>query len=189
MSRRCEKKLLRMKLLLGVAGVAFLIAMVLAKFDIEELESANQQLGINATKQGDELTRTKTRLEKLESEVAEFVSGRIPYLHRIEFDKTIPVDQNYVRNVIFTLTGVGDDKKYEYRIVMHNDSMNIVHPFINVFLFDELGIQVGATKITKADATTKTEYTDLKQGETRSYSAMVPLERNETPYYFLLTYE
>jgi hypothetical protein len=187
--RRYEKQLTRIKLLGGTAGVVALILLVLAKFEIDSLEAQNRHLAIKARKQEVQLEHTNTHLKKLHEDMKVLVEDRIPNLHRLEFDKTILLDQKYVRNIIFTLTGVGTDKQYEYRMVLHNDSLNIVNPLVNVFLFDEVGIQLGMTKNSKIDTRSRVEYVDLRPGEIRSHSSKVPLDRNEKPYYFLVTVE
>jgi len=187
--RSYDKQLTRIKLLGGAAGVVVLILLVLAKFEIDGLEAQNRHLAIKARKQEVQLEHTQTHLKKLHEDIKVLVEDRIPNLHRLEFDKTIHLDQKHVRNIIFTLTGVGTDKQYEYRMVLHNDSLNIVNPLVNVFLFDEVGIQLGTTKNSKIDTRSRVEYGDLRPRETRSYSSKVPLDRNEKPYYFLVTIE
>ncbi len=148
-----------------------------------------KHLSIKARKHEVQLEYSEAQLKKLHQDVNVLVEGRIPNLHRLEFDKTIPLDQQHVRNIIFTLTGVGTDKQYEYRIVMHNDSLNIAHPLANVFLFDEVGIQLGMTRNSEFDTRSRVEYVNLRPREIRSYSSKVPLDRNEIPFYFLVTVE
>ena len=188
-SRRHEKHLRRIKILGGSLGVTLLILMVLAKFEIEALETKNSHLTIKARKQEALLEHANQQLDELRQNVHMLVDGRIPNLYRLEFDKTIPVEQQYMRNINFTLTGVEPNKHYEYRMVMHNASMNVVTLLVNVFLFDELGIQVGSTRNAKSDTLPGVEYVDLQPGEIRSYSSKVPLDRSKKPHYFLVTIE
>ncbi len=186
-SRRYETRLRYFKLLGSAAGVTALVLLVIAKFAIEGLESENQILAVKTRKQAIQLEESQVQLKKLRQDIGVLVEGRIPDLHRLEFDKTISLDREYVRDIIFTLTGVGAEKKYEYRVVLHNDSLNTAYPLVNVFIFDKLGIQLGMTGNSRSDAFPTTELITLQPGEIRSYSSTVPLDRNETPVYFLVT--
>ena len=177
------------QLLGSAAGVAALILLVLAKFSIDGLESENQALAVKARKQAMQLEESAAQIEKLNQDISILVKERIPNLHRLEFDKPIALNQQYVRDVIFTLTGIGSNKEYEYRVVLSNDSLNIAHPFVKVFLFDRLGIQLGMTRTSKYNAISEINFISLQPGEIRSYSSKVPLDRNETPYYFLIMTE
>ena len=174
------------KLLGSAAGLAALILLVLAKFSIDGLESENHALSVKARKHAIRLAESAAQVEKLHQEIRILVNERIPNLHRLQFDKTIALDQEYVRDVIFTLTGIGSNKEYEYRVVLSNDSLNVAHPFVKVFLFDRLGIQLGMTRSSKYNAISEIDFITLQPGEIRSYSSTVPLDRNETPYYFLI---
>jgi len=125
-------------------------------------------------------------VKTLQEELAALVQGRIPNLTPLEFDVTVPSDQTYFRNISFTLTGTRSDRKYEYRVVLHNDSSALIRPDVTIFLFDALGVQVGMTKLSKEDATSELEHNSLKPGETRSYSSRITLDREAKPDYFLI---
>ena len=185
-SRRYGTQSRYMKLLGSAAGIAALILLVLAKFSIDGLESENQTLSVKARKQAIQLEESAARIRKLQQDVSVLVDKRIPDLHRLQFDKTIALNQQYVRDVIFTLTGIGSNKEYEYRVVLSNDSLNVAHPFVKVFLFDRLGIQLGMTRTSKYNAISEIDFITLQPGEIRSHSSKVPIDRNETPYYFLI---
>ena len=104
----------------------------------------------------------------------------------LEFDSTINIDHSYFRNIGFTLTGTSDNKNYEYRIVLHNDSLNVIAPAVTVFLFDDRGIQVGSTVLSKIDSTSKVEFNNLQPNETRSYTGRIGLNIHSEPKYFLV---
>ncbi len=139
---------------------------------VKDLESEKQGLG--------------NRIEALEQERTQLVQGRIPRLHPLEFDVTVPIDQRYFRNISFTLTGTSHERKYEYHVVMHNEGSGSIKPDVTLFLFDELGVQVGKTHLSDRDATSETDSPSLKPGETRSYSSQVKLEHPSKPKYFLV---
>lgn len=125
-------------------------------------------------------------VERLEAEKEILVRGVIPGLRLLEFDSTISIDDQYVRNIGFTLTGTNQSKNYEYRIVLHNDSLNVVAPAVTVFLFDDRGIQVGTTVLSKIDATSKVEFNTLQPNETRSYTGRIGLNIQSDPKYFMV---
>ena len=125
-------------------------------------------------------------LERLKLENAVLVKGILPGLRLLEYDTTVAIDDEYVRNIGFTLTGTSYNKNYEYRIVLHNDSLNVISPAVTLFLFDSRGIQVGTTILSKSDATSEVEYNTLQPNETRSYTGRVALNIQSEPKYFLV---
>ena len=187
--RRHEIQSRYIKLLVVFAGVTALILLVLAKFTIEGLESENQALTIKFRKQAIQIDQSEARIKTLRQDIRVLVQERIPNLHPLAFDETITLNQQYLRDIIFTLTGVGSAKEYEYRVVLQNDSLETVHTFVKVFLFDRLGIQLGMTRNSKYSTLSEADFITLQPGEIRSYSSKVPVDRNETPHYFLVTTE
>jgi hypothetical protein len=125
-------------------------------------------------------------LETLRSERDALVQGRIPHLLPLRFDEAIPIDTGYIRNVIFTLVKNGSNTVYEYRLVLSNDSLSIVSPKVEIFLFNELGIQIGNALVEPGDATTHIKRATLEPGEVRSYSAGIDMLREGKPVYFLI---
>jgi len=125
------------------------------------------------------------RIQQLETENAALVQSRLPGLELLEMDQVIPLDRTYVKNIIFSLAGKGENKRYEYRVVMDNREGRIISPDIKVFIFDRNGIQVGASHLKtkeKGEGTLKI----LEAGETRSHADFVALDRDAEPAYFLV---
>jgi len=114
------------------------------------------------------------------------VQDRIPGLLPLIYDEAITVDAGYIRNIIFTLVKNGKQRSYEYRLVMHNDTLSIISPAVEILLFNDTGIQIGVTQVEYRDASTKTERIALDPGEVRSYTSSIDLIRDEEPTYFLL---
>jgi hypothetical protein len=101
-------------------------------------------------------------------------------------DETITTDNNYIRNIIFTLVKNGTKETYEYRLVMHNDTLSVIHPMVEILLFNDIGIQIGLAQVEHTNASTGTGRSSLDPGEVRSYTATINLIRDEEPHYFLL---
>lgn len=191
-SRRISsrKKIKKLKLLIGLLIgliVIIMVFLILKTAKSSKHESIKNQLQITLNKQENALEQTEKKLAAIEAKLKILVTGRIPNLQPLEFDKSIAIEREYLRNIIFTLTGVGQNNSYEYRIVAKNDSLHVVEPSITIFLFDDVGIQVGKTTLSKQNATSEVKSEDLEPGETRAYSSIIPLERDAEPKYFLIT--
>lgn len=134
-------------------------------------------------KQALELQALKPEVEKLRADIAALTTSRLPNLTKLEFDKVIPLDLGYVKNIVFTVAGKNSDKHYEYKIVMHNTDLTLIHPEVDVLFFDRVGVQVGVSKIGfHQDGTPNLDM--LERGEVRSFSSMVDLTGDADPEYF-----
>jgi hypothetical protein len=104
----------------------------------------------------------------------------------LKYDEAIPVGNQYVRNIIFTLVKNGKKRKYEYHLVMHNETLSTIHPVVEILLFNDTGIQIGVAQVEYKDASTKSGHSALDPGEVRSYTSFIDLNRGEEPRYFFL---
>jgi len=134
-----------------------------------------------------EAAQLKLELATLRTERDTLATGHLPGLVPLEYDRALPIEQQYVRNVIFTATGTSGQPRYEYRLVIANPGPAPLHPAVRLLFFDERGIQVGESSI-EHDASASAGGTDnwLLANETRSYSAVVQLQHEAIPRYFLL---
>ncbi len=131
------------------------------------------------------LAEVEPRIRQLEMENAALVQSRFPGLEPLEVDRVIPLNRAYVKNIIFSLAGKGENKLYEYRVVLDNREGRIVSPDVEIFLFDHNGIQVGASYLKmrgKGDGSLK----PLAERETRSHAGPMSLDRDAEPAYFLV---
>ena len=127
-----------------------------------------------------------SELETARNAMDTLVQNRIPGLLPLKYDEAISVDDKYIRNIIFTLVKNGKKRNYEYRLVMHNDTLSVIRPVVEILLFNDIGIQIGVTQVENTDASTETERSVLDPGEVRSYTSSIDLIRDEEPSYFLL---
>ncbi len=184
--RYYELKIRLFKIAVMVGAIAMLVTVLLSGVFISALSRERNQLRFELERQRSELQSAHARLEQVQEQRDSLVQGRIPELSVLEYDKTIPIGRGYVRNVTYTLLREGSDQAYEYRLVLHNDSLSVVHPVVSLFLFDERGIQIGMADIEQAETTAEVTRAMLDPGEVRSYSGRIRLIRGETPQYFLV---
>lgn len=186
---RSVRKIFKLRIILVVLSVALLITTfgwIATGMKLIVVEDQFHQYQLRSS---EELANSENRtaeIERLRKEKEILVKGIIPGLQLLEFDSTINIDHSYFRNIGFTLTGTSDNKNYEYRIVLHNDSLNVIAPAVTVFLFDDRGIQVGSTVLSKIDSTSKVEFNNLQPNETRSYTGRIGLNIHSEPKYFLV---
>lgn len=148
-------------------------------------EKENIELVAAERKQAEELEILRPQVEKLREDIAAMTEARLPNLRRLEFDQVLSIDQGYVKNVVFSIAGKGDQKHYEYKLVIHNGGLNLVHLRVDILLFDRVGIQVGQARIgVQKDGTHTLDMLD--RGEIRSYSSNIELTDRTQPEYFRL---
>ena len=195
-SSRCRKRIFRLQFIAwGLGGLLFIVIVIWIMTSIK-VSSLNSQMLVEQANTRQQMAKVEElessnhqllgEIGRLEQERAQLVQGRIPRLLPLEFDVTVPIDERYFRNISFTLAGTAHDRIYEYHVVMHNEGNSNIRPNVTLFLFDELGIQVGKTRLSEKDATSGRNSLSLKPGETRSYSSEIELDYPAEPRYFLI---
>ena len=171
----------RIILILSLALVIETVLLVVAYVRMSLAESENRVLVISERKQSEELQQLRPQVEKLRKEVTALTESRLPGLRRLE----LALNQAYIKNIVFSVAGKGDDLEYEYKMTARNASLNLVHPQVDILFFDRLGIQVGISRIgvNKEGAPT---LDILERGESRSYSQNIALHGENRPEYFRL---
>ncbi len=164
---------------LAVLFLSLLIVLIRLSMYAKEVHD----LTVLQHKQEQELETLRPKVASLEAEIAELVKGRLPGLKPLEFDKVIPIDKQYVRNIIFTLIGTEEDRSYEYKLTLKNNNLTAVHPIVRVIFFDHLGIQMGHSTI-GVDEDNVPTLDVLERGEVRSYTKVVSLPDGRQPRYF-----
>ncbi len=185
-SYRCGAKIRRYKYLLAGISTLFLLIYVFTWFHIARKSTEHEQTLLELRKQEIAMSTIISKLETVRNEMDVLVQNRIPGLLPLKYDEVITIDDKYIRNIIFTLARNGKKRNYEYRLVMHNDTLSVVRPVVEILLFNDIGIQIGVTQVEYMDASTGTERSALYPDEVRSYTSSIDLIRNEEPSYFLL---
>lgn len=182
-SKRRRSSKSRMVLVLAVALALETALLLTAYVRMSVSEKENMELAAAERKQADELSALRPQVEQLREEITALTESRLPGLQRLEFDRVIPIDKGYVKNVVFSVAGKGDQRHYDYKLVLHNSSLNLLHPQADILFFDRMGIQVGLARIgVQKDGTPTLEM--IYRGEIRSFSATVELDDNAQPEYF-----
>jgi len=185
-SYRCQAKIRRYQYLLAAVSILFLLIYVFTWLYITRKATEYQQTLHELRKEDIALKAVTSELETVRKELDTLVQNRIPGLLPLKYDEAITVDNQYVRNIIFTLVKNGKKRKYEYRLVLHNDTLSIIQPVVDILLFNDTGIQIGVAQVEYKDASTKAGHSALDPGEVRSYTSSIDLNRDEEPKYFFL---
>ena len=177
----------RYQLLLAGISILFLIILIFSWLQTARESSEYHQAILDLRKQEVLAKNLASELETVKNERDILVQERIPGLIPLTYDEAINIDNEYVRNIIFTLAKTGKKNIYEYRLVLHNNTLSIIRPKARIILFSDIGIQIGMAQIEQTDASTETDArAALDPGEVRSYTAAIDLTRDEEPSYFLL---
>lgn len=175
------------RLLLAGISIVFLVILIFSWLQVARKSSEQHQAMLDLRKQEVLVKNLTEELGTIQNERDILVQERIPGLIPLTYDETINIDNEYVRNIIFTLAKTGKKNIYEYRLVLHNNTLSIARPKARIILFSDIGIQVGMAQIEQSDASTETDArTALDPGEVRSYTAAIDLVRDEEPSYFIL---
>jgi hypothetical protein len=186
-SYRYASKFRRYRIILAGISILFCLVLIFSWLHFSRESSDHRQAIMDLRKQ-EVLTESLAReLDSVKNERDILVQERIPGLIPLTYDEAITIDNEYVRNIIFTLAKSGKKNIYEYRLVLHNNTLTVAHPKAEIMLFNDIGIQIGMAKIEQTDATNDIDTrATLDPGEVRSYTAAINLGLNEEPSYFLL---
>lgn len=184
-NHRSSRRKNRMILGLWITVALLFLILLFVSVKLSMYAKEINELNIIENKQSRELAQIRPKLDQMRSQIDELVMGRLPSLHKLEFDKVIPINEKYVRNIIFTLIGKEEDLNYEYKITLKNDGLTAIHPIVKILFFDHLGIQVGSSVI-GLDSNGLPTLDVLDRGEARSYTAQVNLSTGNRAQYFLI---
>ena len=181
-----EARIRRYKYLLAGISILFLLIYMFTWFYVARKSAETEQALLELRIQEKTLGTINSELETVRNERDTLVQGRIPGLAPLIYDEIITTDNKYIRNIIFTMVKNGNKETYEYRLVMHNDTLSVINPMVEILLFNDIGIQIGLAHVEHSNASTGTGRSSLDPGEVRSYTATINLIRDEEPHYFLL---
>lgn len=166
--------------------VLLLVTIIFTWLHIKRVEHNAQQALLELRVEKNKLSQLSSELQTVKLERDSLVKQRIPGLIPLSFDETITPDNRFIRNIIFTLLKTGDKEHYEYRIVMHNDSLSVVDLKVTILLFNDVGIQIGQSLVDQTMAAGDSNRAALDPGEVRTYTASIQLTRDQQPGYFML---
>lgn len=117
------------------------LAVVYVRMSIAEKEHA--ELASTVRESAALLERLRPELPRLETQIAALARARVPGLRPLEFDRVIPINAGFVRNILFTTSGTRGQKIYEYQAVVHNPTAAPVHLHLRLSLFNAAGVEIG----------------------------------------------
>lgn len=159
---------------IGVVAVATFAAFVVGSIVKQSSSVAVQRAALQEDQANTNDVRAE--LKRMRTEMDTLVKQRLPRLKVLQFDKVIPMNQPYVRSVLFTLTRSDDKESYEYTIILENVDSPTTLPTVQVLLFDRTGVQVGGDRVEGAGM--------LRPGDRQTFSGEIPLFMDSTPEYF-----
>ena len=158
-------------------GLVLSLRMIALSDEAEELRHQNEL-------RDTELAQVRPELERLRADVTELVAGRLPGLRQLVLDQVVALDDYYLRNVMFTLVKRGKRAGYEYHLTLSNDTLQMVLPRVNIYLFDRHGVHIGSARIGGTGEHVE-EVPDLGPGETVTKVGLVTIgEGEEEPVFF-----
>ena len=135
--------------------------------------------------QAAQLAQQEQEMAVLRGELAALVEERLPRLSPIVLDEVIPINEQYVRNVMFMMTRKQKEQRYEYTLVMDNSGVQHIYPEVKIMLFDRAGIQVGVSTV-GYDNQGRANQDVLERGEIRTHSSFVQTFDELPPEYYLI---
>lgn len=166
--------------LLALAVFLLVVVSITLGGRVTALSNANRDLTEELFKHEQDIKLLRPRLEASERELTMLMEGRLPNLHSLIPDQVIPVQEQYIKNIVFTVVNRGDEKTYEYKLVMDNSAHQRIQPRFRVLVFDRMGVQVGGDEVELAEA--------LGAGESRSHASTLDVFMNSQPRYFAIDF-
>lgn len=180
----------RSKLLFAILSITILATFCTVLFLsvwVYGLNKENSQLKTDLVESEQRLAQIVPEHEKFRKDLETLLQGRLPGLTGIEFDKVINLNDNYVRNIIFTEVHSKNETGYEFKIVLYNNTLQTIWPDFLIFFFDSHGIQVHSVKIGAGKLNYDVRVDPLAPGEIRSHTSVITLvDNNELPAFFML---
>ncbi len=180
-TRRTVQRLFPFITALAVFLVVLIPTVIYSYFTVDAYEETAEVLQGELYKKEEALKQLQDALQGVRQELDALVQERLPHLYEIEFDKVLPVEHGYVRNIVFTLTKRGDNYRYEYKLVTENNGSLKVRPNFRVLVFDRAGIQIGADTVSGIAS--------LYPGDSGSHSSQIDFFRDAEPAYFYVDLE
>ncbi len=172
-------------LVLALVLIDFFTALLLGT-QVYTLDRQNQTLRSSLAQAEEELLRVAPELQKLRVDLDELIRGKLPRLRKLEYDRVLPLDDQYLKNITFTEIMNRDSRGYEYKLVVQNNTNAPLWPEVQLLIFNEIGIQVGSAEIGTGQPNAL-KAGSLGVGEVRSYTALMKLaDGDATPTYFMI---
>jgi hypothetical protein len=188
-SSSSKRKIRRLRILaagLAAGLVASIVFSVVLYFHSKRLRMEETSLTVEQKQMEAELAKARERITELNNDLRILLANRIPGVDELVFNRQIELNDQYVKNITFVKSGLGDLSTIEFTTVVHNARTGPILPQVDIVLFDESGLQTGAARLDKTQTITPADIPELQPGETRTYSAQVNLQRQTPSKYFVV---
>ncbi len=170
-------------------AVVFTIIAVVSLFGyrLYSLNKDNSDLRSNLTNSQEEVRKLKADVEKFQKDLDALLKGQLPGLTKIDYDRVIPINQNYLNNISFNRVNNRNIRGYEFRVTMRNDTLSTIWPKIKINFFNKHGLQMNFIQV-GVEKDSFMQVDTLNPGEERADPSPVVglLENEELPTYFML---
>ena len=185
-SKRKIRRLRVLATILAAGLVASIVFSVVLYFHTKRLRGEGTSLTVEQKQMEGELAKARERITELNNDLRILLANRIPGVDELVFNRQIELNEQYVKNITFVKSGLGEQTTIEFSAVVHNARTGPILPQVDIVLFDESGLQTGAARLDKTQTITPADIPELQPGETRTYSAQINLQRQAPSKYFVV---
>ncbi len=175
-SHQANPRLAVIIILLGIFLALLLVITVYLGLELAQVTKNANRLATELTDAKLALSTMKPRQEEAWQGPLQIAKEQPPALIDMQFDKVIPINKGYLKNIMFSVVNRNGQKRYEYRLVFENTTPHQVYPHARVTLFNKSQTQIGMDEIS--------DYTELAPGESRSHSALMTHLADQEPHRF-----
>ena len=178
-SHHSRQKIWGLSLLLLILLAILFISFIYGSSRIEELSSRASSIQEQLLLKKKEVDELKSNLAQANDKLEQVIKGRFPTVLKLVPDKVIAVNNDSIKNIVFTVVKHDGSRQYEYKLVVENRSRKIIVPKFRLLVFDKSGLQIGVDQVMSSE--------ELGPGESRSYSSRVDFFMKEKPAYFYIS--
>ncbi|MEQ6342646.1 MAG: hypothetical protein M3A44_13620 [Gammaproteobacteria bacterium] len=172
-SRQANPRMVVIIAWLGIFLALLLVLTVYLGLELAQITKHANRLAAELTDAKLALSALKPRREEVPLQIAK---EQPPALIDMQFDKVIPINKGYLKNIMFSVVNRNGQKRYEYRLVFENTATHRVYPHARVTLFNKSQAPIGTDEVS--------DYDELASGESRSHSALMTHLSGQEPYRF-----
>jgi len=184
--KRKLKRMMFVVVVLLVTLVGLSVATVVIFFKMQQYYGDARQSTLELRQAEGELARAREKVTEMNNDLRILLANRIPGVAELITNRQIDINDQYVRNITFVRSGVGDAKTIEFSTVLENTRTGPILPKVDIVLFDASGLQTGAVRLDREQTVSPVDIPEMQPGETRTYSGQVELQRQTPSKYFVV---
>lgn len=177
-SRRRTIKIIILSVSLAVMSLVLVVVGVYSAVKISELNDVNRKLEYALRDMRDQMSGMEPELQRLQNELKSLVESRFPNLYELVTNQVLSIENDYIKNVVFTIIRQGNREDYKYLLVVENNTQVKIKPSFRVLLFDEFGVHIATDEVHDSHA--------LSPGESRDYTSDIAFLIDTQPKHFYI---